>query len=177
MIVTNNPHYAKKAKYLTTQAKDDELRYIHNEIGYNFRLTNIQAALGVAQLERLPEFLKIKKQNYDKYKAQIDNISGLHLAEVPKYAKNNYWMYALQIDKKEYRKDKDELLNYLFIHEVQCRPVWHLNHLQKPYKNCQSYKIEKAYELIEKTLNIPCSVNLKNTEIQKVLSLLSTSNK
>ncbi len=74
MIVTDNKEYADKARYLTTQAKDDEVRYIHNEIGYNFRLTNIQAAMGVAQLEQLPEFLKIKTQNFELYKEDTDNI-------------------------------------------------------------------------------------------------------
>ena len=64
MIVTNVPDFAEKAKYLTTQAKDDEVRYVHNEVGYNFRLTNVQAAIGVAQLELLPGFLETKRKNY-----------------------------------------------------------------------------------------------------------------
>ncbi len=67
MILTDDEKLAKKAKYLTTQANDDPLRYVHHEIGYNYRLTNIQAALGVAQLEQLPGFLKLKKEIYLKY--------------------------------------------------------------------------------------------------------------
>ena len=77
MIVTDNEEYAKKARYLTTQAKDDDVQYIHNEIGYNFRLTNIQAAMGVAQVEQLPKYLKTKKRNYQLYKNKIDKISGV----------------------------------------------------------------------------------------------------
>jgi len=172
MILTNDQKLADKAQYLTTQAKDDEVRYIHNEIGYNFRLTNIQAALGVAQLEQLPEYIEIKKRNYRFYKKEIDKISGLHLAETPDYAENNYWMYALQIDKEIYGKDREELMKYLWDHKIQTRPVWYLNHLQKPYKNCQTYKIEKAVELLGKTLNIPCSVNLRYEDIKTVIGLL-----
>jgi len=172
MIVTNNPKYAEKAKYLTTQAKDDEIRYIHNEIGYNFRLSNVQAALGVAQLEKLPEYLKIKKQNYKIYKKYIDNIPGLCLAEVPNYAKNNYWMYCLQIEKDIYKKDREKLLVYLREHQIQTRPVWFLNHLQKPYRFCQTYNIEKAIKMYEQTLNIPCSVGLKKNEIETIVNLL-----
>jgi len=172
MIVTNNEEYADKARYFTTQAKDDPIRYIHNEIGYNFRLTNIQAAMGVAQLEKLPEYIEIKKKNYNLYKEKIDKILGLHLAETPDYADNNFWMYSLQIDRGVYGKDREQLMAYLSDNKIQTRPVWYLNHLQKPYKNCQIYKIEKAIELWEKTLNIPCSVNLLNREIKKVLEAL-----
>jgi len=177
MIVTDNKEYADKARYLTTQAKDDEVRYIHNEIGYNFRLTNIQAAMGVAQLEQLPEFLKIKTQNFELYKEQIDKISGLHLAESPDYANNNHWMYPLQIDKDVYGRDREKLMKYLSENKIQTRPVWYLNHLQKPYKDCQNYEIEKAIEFWENTLNIPCSVNLTEKQLDKVCNILKTKEK
>ena len=173
MILTDNEDYAKKAKYLTTQAKDDEIRYVHNEIGYNYRLTNIQAAMGVAQLEQLPEYLKIKKNNYNLFKDEIDKLPGLHLAETPAYADNNHWMYALQIDKEIYGKDRKKLMSYLTEHKIQSRPVWNLNHLQKSYKDCQKYKNENAIKLWEKTLNIPCSVNLNENEIKKVCEVLN----
>lgn len=172
MILTDNEEYAKRARYLTTQAKDDKVRYIHNEIGYNYRLTNIQAALGLAQLEQLPKYLKTKKENYTFYKKEIDQIPGLNLAEVPEYAENNYWMYALQINKNIYRKDLEELMSYLSDHKIQTRPVWYLNHLQKPYKGYQNYKIKKALELLENTLNIPCSVNLRKQDIKRILKVL-----
>lgn len=173
MILTDNKDYAEKAKYLTTQAKDDKVHYIHNEIGYNYRLTNIQAALGIAQLEKLPEFIEIKKRNFSIYKEKINEIPGLHLAETPDYAENNHWMYSLQIDKDKYGKDREKLMQYLSDKGIQTRPVWYLNHLQKSYKDCQNYKIEKAIELWEKTLNIPCSVNLTNESINKVMETLN----
>jgi len=172
MIVTNNREYAERARYLTTQAKDDPVRYIHNEIGYNFRLTNIQAALGVAQLEQLTNYIETKKTNYWLYKKEIDKIPGLHLAETPDYAHSNYWFYCLQIDKEVYGKDREDLMAYLSKNKIQTRPIWYLNHLQKPYKDCQNYKIEKAHEMLSKTLNIPCSVNLKEEEIEQIIKLL-----
>ncbi len=172
MILTNDAEYAEKAKYLTTQAKDDDVNYNHNEIGYNYRLTNIQAALGTAQLEQLKKFIEIKKQNYCYYKNEIKNIEGISLAEVPDYATNNFWMYALQINKEKYGKNCRELMNHLTENNIQSRPVWQLNHLQKPYLKYQSFQIEKAYGLKEKTLNIPCSVNIKQEEIERVVSVL-----
>ena len=177
MIVTNNIEYADKAKYFTTQAKDHEIYYIHNEIGYNYRLTNIQAAMGVAQLERLNEYILIKKKNYGIYKNNIDKIPGLSLAEVPGYAESNYWFYCLQIDEKVYGKNRDQLMEYLQANGIQTRPIWHLNHLQKPYRNYQSYRIENAYKIFADTLNIPCSVNLGEEQISYVIEKLADEKK
>lgn len=172
MIVTNSKSYAEKARYYSTQAKDDEIRYIHNEIGFNYRLTNIQAAMGVAQLERLQHFLQIKKSNYQLYKNIIDSIPGLHLAEAPEYADNNYWMYALQINKTVYGDDKEGLMQTLRDRGIQTRPVWYLNHLQKPYRDNQSFKIVIANQMHQKTFNIPCSANLQRKQIDYVCSEL-----
>lgn len=172
MILTDNENYALRAKYLTTQAKDDEVKYIHGDIGYNYRLTNIQAALGVAQLEKLPEYLKIKKMNYNYYRNYFTEIEGLSLTEVPEYSDNNYWMYALQIEQDIYGKNREQIMQLLTEKEIQTRPVWYLNHLQKVYTNSQSYKIEKAIELLDKTLNIPCSVNMRENDIEKIIGLL-----
>ena len=169
MIVTDSLQYAERARYLTTQAKDDEVRYVHNDIGYNYRLTNIQAAIGVAQMEQLPEFLRIKRENYLRYKEKIMKIEGLNLVKTPPYAHNNHWMYALSIDTQHYSRDRDTLMTHLHKQGIQTRPVWYLNHLQKPYKYCQNYRIEKAYQMLENTLNIPCSVSLQEKDIAYVV--------
>ena len=172
MLVADNGTYAQKARYLTTQAKDDTVQYIHNEIGYNYRLTNIQAAVGVAQLERLSEFIAAKRENYNSYKKTIENIVGLHLADVPPYANNNCWMYALQADRKDYGESKETLIQRLTLDGIEIRPLWYLNHMQKPYRNCQTYKIETAYCMYDNTIMLPCSVNLTDEEINSVLMRL-----
>ena len=172
MILTNNEDIAFEARYLTTQAKDDPIRYIHNKIGYNFRMTNIQAALGVAQLEQLPKFLKKKAMIRSTYKKEIDQIKGLFLSKTPKYSKNNYWLNLIQIDELLYSFDKFKLMDNLNKFGVQTRPVWELNHRQKPFSKCQSYKIEHAKKLIKKSLCLPSSVTLKEQEIKKVCSFM-----
>lgn len=177
MIVTDNAAYADQAKYLTTQAKDDEIRYIHHSVGYNYRLTNIQAAVGVAQLERLSEFIVTKQKNYHHYKTNVDEIPGLRIAETPEYAESNCWYYCLQVNAKRYGRNRDELMFYLKDSAIQTRPVWHLNHLQKPYSDNQSYLIERAYELVENTLNIPCSVNLTVEQVSMVIERLRSGGK
>jgi perosamine synthetase len=172
MILTDNSSLAEKAKYLTTQAKDDEIKYIHNSIGYNFRLTNIQAALGVAQLEKLPEFLDIKKEIFKYYMESINVIEGLSIADVPSYCQNNHWLNLLQIEKEIYNSDIDHIFSKFEKNGIQTRPVWFLNHMQIPYKNCQNYKIENAKNLIENSLCIPSSTNLKKENIDSLVRLL-----
>ena len=174
MIVTDNAEYAERFRYLSTQAKDDPVRYIHNETGYNYRLTNIQAAIGVAQLEKLPEYIENKKSNFARYKEAIESIDGLHLAEVPDYADQNHWFYSLQIDRDRYGRDREGLMEHLAGNSIQARPVWELNHRQKMYRDDAVYDIEKAMKLWEITLNIPCSVNLGADEINRVIEVLES---
>jgi dTDP-4-amino-4,6-dideoxygalactose transaminase len=173
MILTDDSALAETAKYLTTQAKDDSVRFIHNEVGYNYRLTNIQAAMGTSQLEKLPKFIKIKKRICKAYKEGVNKIRGLQVTEAPDYADNNHWLTSIQIDKDQYGKDREELRANLLQNGIESRLVWQLNHLQKPYKDCRSYKIEKAIELLDKTLVIPSSVNITADQINFVIDALS----
>ena len=143
MILTDDELLAEKSKYLSTQAKDDPIRYVHDEIGYNLRLTNIQAALGVAQLEQLPTILKKEKEIYDFYQSAIKNIEGLLLSKVPVYANNNHWLNILQINNKVYNEDRESLMEKLEKNKIQSRPVWKLNHEQKPYKIVKPTKLKR----------------------------------
>ena len=173
MILTEDDELADKARYLTTQAKDDPVRYIHNEIGYNFRLTNIQAALGVAQLEQLPGFLKRKKVIFQQYQTTLSDVDGLTIADVPGYAENNRWMILLQIDKKTYGEDREELMQRLDANNIQTRPAWTPIHLQKPYQGCQTYNVEKAEELVGISLCLPSSTNLSDEDLNNVIAHLN----
>tara|TARA_Y100001980_G_C14556714_1_gene349564 strand:+ start:6623 stop:7780 length:1158 start_codon:yes stop_codon:yes gene_type:complete len=173
MIITDNETLANKARYLTTQAKDNSTYYVHNEIGFNFRITNIQAALGLAQLEQLPQFLKRKKEIHHYYKSCLELITGIDLAAVPSYADNNHWMNVIRIDKKTHPKSKVQLLEYLIQKGIEVRPVWKQNHLQKPYINNQGYKIEMVNHLVKNSLCIPSSVGLSNEDIDSIIKELN----
>lgn len=170
LLVCKSKDHSIKARYLSTQAKDDELYYIHNEIGYNYRMTNVQAAIGVAQMESIEEFIKTKIDNYKTYKENIDKIEGLRLLEFTNTSRNNCWFYSLVIE--GYYKNRDELLIYLKDEGVQTRPIWGLINSQKPYVKNQSYKIEKANYYLKSVLNIPCSTNLTKKDILYVVSKL-----
>mgnify|MGYP001167689378 FL=1 len=173
MILTDDDHLAEQARYLTTQAKDDPVRYIHDEIGYNFRLTNIQAALGVAQLEMLPGFLERKCEIFQKYQTALNNIEGLALSDSPDYAENNHWMNLLQINSAVYGEDWEAIMQRLGKNGIQTRPVWALNHQQKPYRDCQNFRIERAEELVYNSLCLPSSTNLIDDNLNHVTTQLN----
>jgi perosamine synthetase len=170
ILVGKSSDDIKKARYLSVQAKDDELYYVHDQIGYNYRMTNLQAALGVAQLESLEEFIKIKIKNYELYKSKIDSIEGLSLLKFNGNARNNHWFYSIYLDNNSI--ERDELLKYLLKNQIQTRPIWKLIHTQKPYIHNQAYKVEKAIKYYNKILNIPCSTNLKEESIEYIVNIL-----
>ena len=171
MIVSNNEFLLKKAKHLSTQAKSDELYYTHDEIGYNYRMTNLQAALGLAQLEQLENFIKVKKENYEIYKIQISKIPGLRIIEFRSGIRPNYWFYSLYID-SNYALNRDELIKYLALKGIQTRPIWGLINEQKPYLSNQTFKISKAKYYWNHVINIPCSSNLTREDVERVIETL-----
>lgn len=172
MIVSDNEDLLRKAKHLTTQAKSDELYYTHDEIGYNYRMTNLQAALGLAQLEQLEDFIQIKKENYTLYKKELDLINGLRLLEFKNIIRPNYWFYSLIVDKNKFVINRDELLKYLSKNHIQSRPVWGLIHEQKPYLNSQNFNIENAKKYYQTVLNIPCSSKLEKSDVLRIVKVI-----
>jgi perosamine synthetase len=171
MIVSDNEALLKKAKHLTTQAKNDEFYYTHDEIGFNYRMTNLQAALGLAQLEQLEDFIKIKEANYRFYKERIGEIPGLSILDFKEGIRSNHWFYSLQCD-DHYPLGRDEIIRYFSSRGIQSRPVWGLVNEQKPYRNSQTYKIEKAKFYLEHIVNIPCSTNLVKADVLYVIECL-----
>jgi len=171
MIITNDKKLAEKCKYLSTQATNDSIIYKHDDIGYNYRLTNIQAAVGVAQLEKIKLFIKKKKDIYSFYKKKIDKIPGLEVAPRPNYADNNNWMMTIII-KKNFKYKKDIVIRKLFKKNIQSRSMWLPIHLQKKYIKFEKYKISKSIKLFNSSINIPCSTNLSSNQMNKVTSIL-----
>ena len=171
MIITNNKELAEKARYLSTQATNDSINYIHDEIGYNYRLTNIQAAVGLAQLEKINLFIKKKKYIYNFYKKHFKNTKDFALAKRPNYANNNGWMVSL-ILKKINNIKKNSTIKKLLNKKIQTRSMWLPIHMQKQFKGYQKYKINKANNLFYSSINIPCSTNITNVELTKVVKVL-----
>lgn len=172
MVVSNNQELLDKVRFLSVQAKTDPLYFIHDEIGYNYRMLNLQAALGTEQIDQLEDFINIKIRNYKRYKEAIEKIEGLELMPFNDNIRSNHWFYSLLVDKEKYGLNKDELLMKLNGENIQSRPIWGLIHQQKPYLNNEAYEMEKSLYYIDRILNIPCSTNLTEEEVDVVLEKL-----
>ena len=170
MLVSSRKDALEHMQYLSTQAKDDPLFYVHDEIGYNYRMTNVQAALGVAQMELLDSFIERKNQNYEIYCSELNGFEEIVFKQFREGTRSNKWFYGLQILKEEV--DIKSLILSLMEQGIQTRAVWGLIHQQKPYLDCIAYKIEKAEAYSKCILNLPCSTNLKKAEIERVCKVL-----
>lgn len=163
MLVAKNEEELAHARYLSTQAKDDTLRFIHKEIGYNYRMTNVQAALGVGQMEKLRSFLNVKRNNYNYYISK-----GITLHPFRDDIEANYWFYSYLTDQR------DGLIDYLAQHQIQARPIWTLVHTLPPYQYSQSFEIEKASYYWSRVVNLPCSTSLTKEEIDIVVDTIKS---
>lgn len=172
MVVSNNQEFLNEIRFLTTQAKTDQLYFIHDEIGYNYRMLNLQAALGTSQIDQLESFISTKIKNYNLYKEAIESIDGLTLLPFNTDIRPNYWFYSVVVDEEKYGMNKDELLKKLVEANIQTRPIWGLIHEQKPYQKHQAYGIEKAIWYHDRVLNIPCSSNLTEEDVRYVIEKL-----
>ena len=178
-VVTSNPAWAARAKYLTTQAKDNETEFIHGEIGYNYRLTNIQAALGCAQVELLSDYIEKKKMIASRYEAALSGVPGITLMPEAPWAESIFWLYTILIDRERFGMDSRSVLRELAKKGIQTRPLWQPMHRSPVHKDCEGFRCEVADSLNLRALSLPCSVGLsepdQNYVIKALLSLTTQS--
>ena len=160
MIVTNKKILAKKIKHLTTTAKiKHKWEYIHDEIGYNFRMPNLNAALGLAQLEKIHIFLKAKRTLFKKYFNVFNKMEGISLYKESNNADSNYWLQTLIINKNDVNL-KNKILKESHKKLIYARPVWRLISELAPYKKNQKMNLSGAKEIYNKIINLPSSQSL-----------------
>lgn len=164
-VTANDPEVVDHIRYLSTQAKNDPHYYIHNEIGYNYRMTNLQAALGVAQMEELPEFIRRKQSNFELYKKAFADFDLVELLPFREGTDSNKWFYSLKIDREKISASMREIITGLEVKGIQTRAIWGLINEQKPYYDDEVYALEKAPYFAERILNIPCSTQITEEEI------------
>ena len=167
MILTNDESLAKKAKHLTTQAKSKPGEYYHDEIGYNYRLVNILAAMGVAQMEQLPEFLKRKKEITARYNELFKNIRGAVTQKISDNVTPNYWLYTVKLP------NQPEVRKYLAGKDVEVRPLWvPMNQLPAFHNDIYIQNEDVSGRIYKHCLSLPCSTGLTDQDQQQVIKLL-----
>lgn len=166
VLLTQNKRDYFKGKYLISQSKNDRINFLHHELGYNYKLSNISAALGLAQLENLDFYLKKKEKVRKNYIKFLKKCNYLKILESPDYSKNNNWLNLIKIKKKKF--NKHNFIKKLQDANIQVRPIWHPNHLQKHLKNFEKYRINKSIKLIDNIVCLPSSSFLKMNQIKKI---------
>lgn len=167
-VTSNDSKVVDHLRFLSTQAKTDPHYYIHDEIGYNYRMTNLQAALGVAQMEELPEFIRRKQHNYEWYKELFDGFEYGFLMPFRSGTNSNKWFYSINIDRTHINAPMREIIIALYAKGIETRAIWGLINEQKPYEREETYKLEKAPYYASRILNIPSSTQITEEEIRYV---------
>ena len=172
MLVSDDPELAARARYLTTQAKDDAIEYVHQAIGYNYRLTNIQAALGVAQMELLAEFLAAKLRIATTYGDELASIPGVGVMEEAPWAASAWWMYTIRIDERKYGMDSRSLMKALDARNIQTRPLWQPLHLSPAHAGAPRRDCPVAEAWNRTALSLPCSSGLTEIDQERVIAAI-----
>ncbi len=174
MLITNNEDIGKRAKYLSNQTKTitENGAMYHEEIGYNFRMPNILAAMGVAQLEKIDEYLEAKRKNANLYNELLKDVEGITLVKQVDYIDNCYWLYSILVE-DNFRMSRDELLKVLVENGVQARPFFLPVHDMKPYCGSKCGTMEATMDVSNRGINLPSSVSLTEEEVKKICKLIA----
>ena len=171
MMVGNNAAWLDHAKHLSTQAKADVLQFLHDEVGYNYRMTNVQASLGLAQLAKLEGFIETKIARYNQYRDGLDGWRGLRILPfrdtVVGDTRSNHWFYSLYLGETDLHRD--DVIAALEAVSIQTRPVWALIHEQADYGRNEAHGLEKALDYRAHIVNLPCSTNLTEDDCARVI--------
>jgi perosamine synthetase len=172
MLVTDDPELARRARYLTTQAKDDVVEYIHREMGFNYRLSNVQAAIGVAQMEQLESHVADKRATAKAYTKALSRIPGIRCPEEPEGAFSTFWLYSILVDEKDAGMSSRALLRHLDGNGIQTRPLWQPMHLSPAHRGSYATDCSVAERLHRQAISLPCSVGIKDEERKRVVKAL-----
>jgi perosamine synthetase len=172
MILTHDANLAAKARYLATQAKDDPLEYIHHEIGFNYRMTNVQAALGCAQLEQLPQFIARRRAIAARYQQELMGITGLRLVGEAPWATSTYWLSTLVCEDASFAFTR-QLIGFLQERNIQTRPLWQPIHLSPAHAGNQvAGPCPVAEKLYATAVNLPSSSTLTGSDQARVIEAI-----
>ncbi len=174
MLVTDDPAMGERARYLTTQAKDDPQEYVHGEIGYNYRLTNVQAALGVAQMEALQELVESKRSIAEHYSRAFAQVPGVEPMRQASWATSSWWLYTVLVDAQVRGEDSRALMRRLAKVGIMSRPLWQPMHLSPAHRDVESYYCEVSAHLYERALSLPSSANLTLEDQRRVIDTVAS---
>jgi perosamine synthetase len=168
-IVTSNSDWAAKAKYLSTQAKDDPVEFVHGALGYNYRLTNIQAAIGCAQIEMLGAYVAKKRKIAARYELGLHEVPGVRGMPQAPWAESIFWLYTILVDEKQFGMSARGLVEALKSRGIQSRPLWQPMHRSPVHGHLEASPCEIADWLYASAISLPSSVGLSQSDQEYVI--------
>lgn len=170
-LISANEDYIQQARFLATQARDHAPHYQHSQIGYNYRMSNVCAAIGRGQMEVLPQRVNQRRYNFDFYKQALGDIKGVQFITDPGTDfYSNHWLTTILVDSEDYSVvDIQDALNE---DNIDCRPLWKPMHLQPVFKNCLYYGNGVSERLFERGLCLPSGSNLSHGELNRVVACI-----
>lgn len=174
MIVTDNSHWAAKARYLTTQAKDDAIEYVHGQVGFNYRLSGLQAAMGCAQLEQLDAYAAAKRRIATRYAQGFGGTPGLSLMREASWARSTYWLYTVLVDEPRFGIGSRALLRRLATVGIEARPLFQPAHASPAHRAAATGQhCPTADRLYAMGLSLPSSVGLTSRDQDRVIEAIT----
>jgi dTDP-4-amino-4,6-dideoxygalactose transaminase len=172
MLLTNNDNFAQKVRFWSNQSRESFAWYEHNEIGFNYRMSNILAALGNAQLKRLPEMLSRRLQIRNLYEKYLDHVDGLQVKKDPYWGKSNNWLTTIRIDTKLFPNGSTRIREFLETENIESRPIWKPMHRQPVFKKEKSVLNGVSETLFNEGLCLPSGSNLSDEDVVRISKLI-----
>ena len=177
MLVSNDEEVVKKARFLSNQAREPEIHYEHKELGYNYRMSNLLAAVGRGQLQVLDERVRARRAIFQRYFDALSGFDGIEFMPEADYGRSTRWLTTLTIDPSITRITRTQIIEALEKENIEARPVWKPMHLQPLYKGCEYVTIgdeDVSRRLFEHGLCLPSGSNLSTVDQDRIIDIIIT---
>lgn len=172
MIVSDNEALIRKVKFWATQARDNAVHYEHSEIGYNYRMSNVLAAIGLGQLRVLKERVESKREIFEQYRKALIGLPGVAFMPEPGFARSTRWLTCLTIDPEQAGIDRDVVIQELGKHNIEARPTWKPMHMQPLYTGYETVGGQVSEEIFNNGLCLPSGTGMSAEDLQRVVSTI-----
>lgn len=173
-LVSNNELYTKRARFLATQARDNAAHYEHSTIGYNYRMSNVLAGIGRGQMKILDERVKVRRRNFEYYKANLSCYDGIKFYEEPDFAFSNRWLTTITVDEKQTKGiTREDIRIELEKHNIESRPLWKPMHLQPVYKDSLNFTNGVSESLFNDGLCLPSGSSLNANDFERIFNIFN----
>ena len=168
MLVSNDQALIEKARFLATQARDPAPHYQHSHVGYNYRLSNVLAAIGRGQLQVISERVAQRKRNWEFYRSKLEHIPGIAFMPQASYGESNHWLTCIVVDPDKFGANRDDIRLALEAENIEARPIWKPLHLQPVFSEAGVIGGKVAEEIFDRGLCLPSGSDLQSEDLERI---------